>query len=373
MPERLTTPVAALVDRESVRTDVDRALFAAASTLRAELGPVGPDAGALADATDALLSGGKRLRAAFCYWSWRAHGAPPDDSARPAVIRVGAALELFQASALFHDDVMDASTLRRGRPTAHLAFAARHTASGWLGDADRFGENAAILLGDLSLIASHRELADAVTDLPDPIRRNAHGIFGAMQTEVTAGQYLDILGQALPWGEDPDEDEARARAIIRSKSARYSVEQPIALGAVLAGAPSAAVDAARRFGLPLGEAFQLRDDLLGVFGDPATTGKPAADDLREGKRTVLVNRALRVASPGQRATLLTHLGDAGLDDAAVADLRAILVETGAAAAVEAMIGRLAEQSFAALRAADLTEPGATMLAELGDAAVRRVA
>ncbi|WP_313662993.1 polyprenyl synthetase family protein [Cellulosimicrobium cellulans] len=363
----------ALVDREGVRAGVDEALHVTTAALRDELTSTHPDADPLADATDELVAGGKRLRAAFCYWSWRAHGGDPDGPHRDVVLRAGAALELFQAAALFHDDVMDASDTRRGHPTAHRAFGARHRALGWSGDADRYGENTAILLGDLALIASHRELGGALDALPADVATRSRVVFGRMQTEVIVGQYLDVQAQVLPWGDDPAADEQRARAVIRSKSARYSVEHPIALGAALAGADEAAVAATSAFGLHVGEAFQLRDDVLGVFGDARVTGKPAGDDLREGKRTVLVVRALAAATPAQRDLLLTHLGDPDLDAGTVEELRAVLVETGARDAVESLIAELTDRASSALAGAGLGEPGAAMLGLLARAAVERTA
>ena len=362
-----------LVDVEEVRAGVDDALRRACEGLADELTSTHPDAAPLARATEELVAGGKRLRAAFCYWSWRAHGGDPQDPRRDVVLRAGAALELFQAAALFHDDVMDGSDTRRGRPAAHRAFAARHRAGGWSGDADRYGENAAILLGDLALIASHRELGDAFGALPADVAARSRGVFGRMQTEVIVGQYLDVHAQVLPWGEDPAADEARARAVVRSKSARYSVEHPVALGAALAGADDAAIRATSAFGLPVGEAFQLRDDVLGVFGDSRVTGKPAGDDLREGKRTVLVVRAAAAASPEDRALLLDRLGDPDLDAATVDLLRGVLERTGALASVEALVDELAAQASDALAASGLDEPGATMLGRLARAAVARVA
>lgn len=368
-----TEGAAALVDREGVRAGVDEALRAACVSMADELAATHPDGDPLVRATEELLAGGKRLRAAFCYWSWRAHGGEPGDARRDVVLRAGAALELFQAAALFHDDVMDASDTRRGRPTAHRAFAALHRAAGWSGDPDRYGENAAILLGDLSLIASHRELGDALAGVPADVAARARGVFGRMQTEVTVGQYLDVHAQVLPWGEDLDADEERSRAVVRSKSARYSVEHPVALGAALAGADDAAIAATSAFGLPVGEAFQLRDDVLGVFGDARVTGKPAGDDLREGKRTVLAVRALRAASPTERDLLLSRLGDPHLDEDAVARLREVLVRTGALRSVEGLIDELTERASAAVGTARLAEPGATMLGMLARAAVERAA
>lgn len=362
-----------LTDIEDVRADVGAALRDAAETLDQELAAIGADTAPLRHALDSLTAGGKRLRAAFCYWSWRAHGASADSSNRSQVLRVAAALELFQASALFHDDVMDASATRRGLPTAHVEFAARHMRADWPGDSSRFGENAAILLGDLALTASNRLLAEALDDAPATIRAAATEIFGRMQTQVIAGQYLDVLGQARPFGQDPGADEARAMEVIRSKSAGYSVVHPVALGAALAGADAHSIQAAAAFSLPLGIAFQLRDDVLGVFGDTAVTGKPAGDDLREGKRTVLVCRALAAADDTQRGRLLALLGDPELDAVGVCTLQSILVDTGALAAVEGLIAECADRAGRALESADLADPGAGVLRELAQAAVDRQA
>ena len=366
----MTAPTAALVDTDGLRDDVDRALARHVEALEAELVGVDPDAAPLVDAVRRMVTGGKRLRAAFCYWSWRAHGGT-DPARRDAVVRVGAALELFQAAALFHDDVMDDSDTRRGEPAAHRVFADRHAAAGWAGSPDRFGESAAILLGDLALIASERELAAALAAVDAGVAAATREVFDRMRTEVTVGQYLDVLAQALPWGGDAAGDERRARSVARAKSARYSVEHPLTLGAALAGADDDAVARCARVGLPLGEAFQLRDDVLGVFGDPATTGKPAGDDVREGKRTVLVARALALGDGGVHDLLARHLGDRDLQPAALAAVRDALVATGATAQVEDLIGELAEPALAELATAPLEEPGRSMLVALGRAAVDR--
>jgi geranylgeranyl diphosphate synthase type I len=292
---------------------------------------------------------------------------------RTAAIRVGAALELFQAAALIHDDVMDASDVRRGLPTAHRAFEARHAAAGWAGDPAAFGRSAAILLGDLCLVATQREFADAVALLPVNRASAVRAAFDAMQTEVTVGQYLDVLAQVGPWGADPTADEARARAVIRAKSASYSVRSPLVLGALLAGADDDAVARMAAAGLPLGEAFQLRDDVLGVFGDPAVTGKPAGDDLREGKRTVLVARAMTAADAQQRALLATQLGNPAIDAAGIAALRRVIEDTGALADVESLIDTLARAGTATITGADLVPPGRDHLLALAEAAVARTA
>ncbi|KGM13173.1 polyprenyl synthetase family protein [Cellulomonas bogoriensis] len=374
----MSTAPAPLVDIDGVRPGVDAALAQHVESLRHELGHMGSDPGLLLESVTTMVDGGKRLRAAFCYWSWAGHGGPGLARDRPGraadraqVLRVGAALELFQAAALFHDDVMDDSDTRRGRPAAHRELEALHRRRSWVGSSRRFGESGAILLGDLALIASEREFTAATDPLSHETRLPARTIFDRMRTEVTVGQYLDVLGQALPWGDDVDGDEQRARAVARSKSARYSVEHPLSLGAALAGADEGALARCRRVGLPLGEAFQLRDDLLGVFGDPAVTGKPAGDDLREGKRTVLVARTLRGATPAQAQVVHDLLGRPDLDEDDVGRLREIMVSTGAVDQVEDLIEQLAGPALDTLRAGDLLDPARQVLVDLGVAAVRR--
>lgn len=363
-----------LVDAEGVREAVDAAVDAHLTTARrGAVAEYGPEAGPLYDAAERLLSGGKRLRAAFAYWSWRAHGGAPDSAARTSVVGVGAALELFQAAALFHDDLIDHSDTRRGLPTAHVHFAGRHAAARWPGNPADYGTATAVLLGDLTLVASDEVFTGSIAPLPAEVVATARGIFDQMRTEVTIGQYLDVLNQVRPWPDDAADAERTARDVVRAKSARYSVEHPICLGAALAGAGPDQLRTCRELGLPLGEAFQLRDDVLGVFGDPAVTGKPAGDDLREGKRTVLVARALQAASPADGDRIRELLGSDALDDAGIEQLRSILVSSGALAEVEGLVDQLTEQAFAVLDRAQLDPVAARMLRELGTAAVRRAA
>ncbi|MCL1869539.1 MAG: polyprenyl synthetase family protein [Promicromonosporaceae bacterium] len=363
----------AVVDLENLRADVDAAVTRHLDALTAQLSAIYPDATPMTQQAAALLGGGKRLRAAFAYWSFRAHGGAPTGPEREATVRTGAALELFQAAALLHDDVMDASDTRRGLPTAHRAFEARHAGSGWAGESWRFGESVAILLGDLCLIAAQREIAEALAPLPAERGGAVRSAFDAMQSEVIVGQYLDVLVQAQPWGVDPAADEVRARAVVRAKSASYSVRQPLVLGALLAGASPEQVATIDAVGLPLGEAFQLRDDVLGVFGDPEVLGKPAGDDLREGKRTVLAARTMAAGDGDQRALLTERLGDPDLTDDDIAALREVVVATGALDGVERLIDELAGSAYAALAAADLADPGKGVLLELARAAVDRAA
>jgi len=365
------TALAPVVDVDDVRARVDALLAEHVARLRAELVALSPDTAPLADAVEAMLGGGKRLRAAFAYWSWRAHGGEPGSSDERAALRLGAALELFQAAALFHDDVMDDSDTRRGRPTAHRVFADAHQSLGLRGDARRFGDSAAILLGDLALVGSDDELAAGLEPVPPTAARRVRVVFDQMRSEVTAGQFLDLLAQSQPWPDDPDRMERTARLVIRAKSARYSVEQPLVLGAALAGADEDALAACREVGLPLGEAFQLRDDLLGVFGDPAVTGKPAGDDLREGKRTVLVARALAAADPTQAALLNRWLGDPALDAAGAGMLAEVIAATGAREQVDALIRDLADGALTRIAAVGWSEPARSQLVRLARRAVDR--
>ncbi len=371
----MSAPTPSLVDVEDVRPRIDELLAQHVAQLRVVLAAASHDADVLADAVEQMLSGGKRLRAAFCYWSWRAHGGRAGTPDAEAVLRVGAALELFQAAALFHDDVMDDSDTRRGFPAAHRAFAGRHGEQRLSGDPERFGMSAAILLGDLTLIASEQEFAGALALQPVPRAERARSVFDLMRTEVTVGQYLDVLAQAVPWGDDPAADEVRAREVIRAKAARYSVEHPIVLGASLADACEDDLAACRRLGLPLGEAFQLRDDLLGVFGDPRSTGKPAGDDLREGKRTVLAARAVaraRAASDDATVRLLRErLGDRSLTEADVTRLARAIAATGAPDDVEALIADLSGRAFTLMDERPWSEPARGQLLGLAHAAVDR--
>jgi geranylgeranyl diphosphate synthase type I len=344
-----------------VRGPVDRALAEFAHRQREALLAAGPELLPVMDALTALLAGGKRLRPAFCYWGWR--GAGGED--RPQVMTAAAALELLHAGALVHDDVMDASDTRRGQPSLHRQFAARHAAAGWRGDADGFGRGAAILLGDL-LLSWTDEMFHG-SGLPADALARGRPALNLMRTEVFAGQYLDLLAQAAG-----DDAVASALRVVEFKTAKYTIEGPLHLGAALAGPASGAVAAAyTAYGLPLGVAFQLRDDILGVFGDPAETGKPAGDDLREGKRTVLLAIARARATAGQAAVIDRHLGDPLLDGTGAAQVRDVITGTGALAECERMIARHVGEALAAAAAAPITAAARQALAELAVAATAR--
>lgn len=349
------------LDRADLRQRIDKSLAGFLAAQRRRLAAVDDALLPVADAVEAfVLRGGKRLRPAFAYWGYRGAGGLDSDE----VVATVAALELVQASALIHDDLIDRSDTRRGEPALHRRFAAQHHSAGWAGDPDAFGDAAAILLGDLCLVWSDELLHNGGLD-PTVVAR-ARAVFDEMRTEVTVGQYLDVLTQVTR-----DTSVERAGKVARYKSAKYTVERPLLLGAALAGAPAAVTAAYSGYGLPLGEAFQLRDDVLGVFGDPAVTGKPAGDDLREGKRTYLVAAAIEAADEAGRAALMQRLGDPDLDRAGIDQLREIISTSGALARTERRIAELTDRALAALSGAELDSEAYDVLVELAAAATRR--
>jgi geranylgeranyl diphosphate synthase type I len=359
-PSRPSLPSGSPLDRCDLRQRVQKALDAFLARQQPTLDGVSVELSPLTDAVTVLLAGGKRLRPAFCYWGFRGAGGADSEE----VVAAASALELFQACAIIHDDVMDGSDTRRGEPAAHRRFAGLHRAEGWQGDPESFGTGAAILLGDLCLAWSDEMLANSGLPAAD-LSRGKH-VFDEMRTELMGGQYLDLLEQARGGG-----SVERALRVARYKSAKYTIEKPLQVGGALAGAGPELVAAYASYGVPLGEAFQLRDDVLGVFGDPAVTGKPAGDDLREGKRTTLVAMALEVAGPAQAAVVRRHLGDPHLSDTGVSELRDVLTETGAVARVETLVEQLLDNALEVLRAAPLEDEAREVLAELAVAATAR--
>jgi geranylgeranyl diphosphate synthase type I len=297
-----------------------------------------------------VLTGGKRLRPAFCYWAFIGLGGEPDD---PLVVDAGAALELLHTFALVHDDVMDASGRRHGIETVHVEHGRRHEVSRWRGTPERFGTGVAILVGDLAFVYSDRLLTAAP--------RAAKEVFDELRLEVNVGQYLDLLGTARR-SANPE----LARRICQYKSGKYTIERPLHLGAALA-APDRleiVVDQLSAYGLPLGEAFQLKDDLLGVFGDPAVTGKPVGEDLREGKPTMLHALARTAASgPGLRL-LEDRFGEPDLCDTEVAAIQEVFEATGARRQVASIIEGLVDEALEAAGRLPLTAPACDALVEL---------
>ena len=349
----------------------------------------------LVDYSRQFLSGGKRFRAQFCYWGaqsilppgstarsgpeWGLESAPesgPEAVGRPAseaaVVSAASALEIFHAAALVHDDIIDNSDTRRGAPSAHKLFESLHRQEGWAGDASSFGLASAILLGDLLLGWSDELLDEGLYELADrEAARRARLEFNNMRTEVTAGQYLDILEERA-WSAHPEAELLdRALRVIVYKSAKYSVQAPLVIGAALSGASSSQLDSLRAFGLPLGMAYQLRDDLLGVFGDAAVTGKPSGDDLTEGKRTVLIALTRERLDDSSRASLDAQLGDPTLDAAQIRALQQVIAASGAVDRVERLIASQVAEALAALESAPISAVAQQKLRDLTDRVTRR--
>ena len=359
------TPPPAAADLDRLRGAVSAALAEFLDDQRATLAAMDASLVPIVDEVSALAEGGKRLRPAFAYWGWRgASGGSGENDA--AVLRAVAALEFVHASALVHDDVMDGARTRRGRPATHVGFAARHGGADLSGSGDTFGTGAAILVGDLALVWSDELLGRS--GLSPAALTRARAVWDTMRTEVTAGQYLDLLRAAggLPGPQG-------ALTVARYKSAGYTVQRPLQLGAAIAGAGVDVAEACTEIGLPLGEAFQLRDDVLGVFGDPAVTGKSADDDLREGKRTLLVALAEERADEAGRGLLDRLLGNADAGPEELDSLRRLLETTGARARVEERIAEQTALARAAIAAAPLAAEARAALDALAVAATSRTA
>jgi geranylgeranyl diphosphate synthase, type I len=304
-----------------------------------------------------VLSGGKRLRPAFCHWGFVGAGGDPDD---PGVVDAGAAFELMHAFALFHDDVMDDAPTRRGQVTTHTVYAQRHVDEQWAGESRRFGEGAAILIGDLAFVYADQLLAGA--------NRIAWGLWNELRVELNVGQFLDILG-----GVRNERRREKAERICRYKSGKYTIERPLHLGAALA-AP-ARVDELlaplSAYGLPLGDAFQMRDDVMGAFGDADVTGKPVGGDLREGKPTPLMAMATASATAAQRS-VLAEVGRPDMSNDDVARIQQAIVDSGALAEQEAVITRLTDEAVDAIRRAPIAPVAIDELIELAHFVSQRV-
>ena len=329
--ERTEARVDAILASEVTRwSAVDRGLEAPLTALR-----------------DLVLAGGKRLRPAFCYCAFVGAGGAGDD---PLVVDVGAALELLHTFALIHDDVMDGSDTRRGLDAVHQRFIRAHNDGRWRGEPRRFGEGIAILVGDFACTYADLLMRSA------PAR--ALDVYDELKVELCVGQSLDLVGTALRTNDVED-----ARRIATYKSAKYTVERPLHLGAALAGRLDDLAVPLSAIGLPLGEAFQLRDDLLGVFGEERATGKPVGDDLREGKPTPLLAIASgRVDADGRK--LLARVGAGDLEETEIEALQDVFVASGAVDEVEARIDTLVDQATRALDDSPLTPAARELLRDL---------
>ena len=346
MSELTTAPDALTV----VLGPVDNRLREFTEAERARWSAVDPT---LSDPFDALaelvLLGGKRLRPAFFHWAHVGAGGEPF---APEALDAAAAIEMLHAFALAHDDIMDASESRRGHPTVHVRFAELHRQRGWHGDPNRWGEAVAILVGDLAHVFADHLMAERTPEIAS--------IWGELRMEVNVGQYLDVLATAVG-----EADDSTARRIVEYKTGRYSVQRPLHLGAAIAGGLDRLGDQLTRYGRPVGVAFQLRDDILGAFGDSAVTGKPVGDDLREGKPTPLLATARDLASPAQ-ALILERAGDAEMSPQDLADVQDPMVATGEVDALESEIAELTDEAMIALADMDLVGGAGDALADLAN-------
>ena len=323
---------------------------------------VSPDTLPLIESLEGLLEGGKRLRPAFAYWGFVAAGGQDSEE----VVKACASLEFLQACALIHDDVMDASDTRRGKPAIHKQFETLHNSKNWNGCPKLFGEGSAILVGDLALSWADEMLLTSGLNSDQLIQ--AKSIYDIMRTELMCGQYLDLLEQVR--GEITHE---RAEKVIRFKSAKYTIERPLHVGAAIAGASPELNQVLSDYGLALGEAFQLRDDLLGVFGDSSVTGKPAGDDLREGKQTMLIAFANLNANAADKKFLTENLGSSDLSGDTISKLQKLLVTCGAQDFVESRISEYLAKSLAALESLPSGSEAKSALTELAILATKRSA
>ncbi len=294
-----------------------------------------------------VLAGGKRLRPAFAYWGFVGAGGDPLD---PLIIDGGAALELLHSFALVHDDVMDDSPRRRGNDAVHVQFESQHEKEGWVGEPRRFGEGVAILVGDMAFVYADHLMSRA----PRP----AMDVFTELRIELNVGQYLDLSASVRS-----DATLPMAQKIAQYKSGKYTVERPLHLGAALADRFDDLAKSFTAYGLPVGEAFQLRDDLLGAFGDPSVIGKPVGGDLREGKPTALLALA-RERATGADAKLLARYGAPDLSDDEIAALQQVLTDTNARADVTKRIDDLVVIGLEGLATADITSEAKQRLEEL---------
>ena len=328
------------------------------------------------DYTQSLLQGGKRFRALFCYWAWRAslsdssyHQSEQEiQDSEQAIAGIAASLEMFHAAALVHDDLLDQSDTRRGAPAIHKRFETLHKEKSWAGAPERFGVAGSVLVGDLMLGWSSEIFGNALLHSPNrEIESACRDEFSLMRVEVMAGQYLDVLEENAAATRPVSEGVGRAEKVILYKTAKYSIEAPLRIGAAFAGADPAKLNQFTQFGIPLGIAFQLRDDILGVFGDPSVTGKPAGDDLREGKRTVLVALTLETLterSPSMAESFEELLTSRELDAHQIAFMQKLIKDSGALEKTERMIVELGDRSLESLDAANLEESAKATLKAL---------
>lgn len=346
---------------------------------RNEFAGISEDLFPLIDYATSLMAGGKRFRAQFCYWSWVGHlgdranlSEIEHERSLKAIVGICAALEMFHAAALVHDDLIDQSDTRRGQPAVHKSFELLHSTSHWVGQPERFGLAGSVLVGDLLLNWSSEIFGNALQYAPTrEIELACRAEFSRMRVEIMAGQYLDVLEENAGPHRDASEAVARANRVMLYKTAKYSIEAPLLIGAAFAGAGESAKISIESFAIPLGLAFQLRDDVLGVFGDPKITGKPAGDDLREGKRTVLIGLTREILTGSVRNVFDEMLAARDLNADQIAFLQQTIIGAGALKKTETMIEELGNQALERLNQIELESTAKNALIELAKQVMNR--
>lgn len=368
---------------ELLLTQVQENLDVFCQKQRLDFEAISQDLVPVVDYTQSLLQGGKRFRALFCYWAWRSslsrslHQQSQQEvlESEAAIAGIAASLEMFHAAALVHDDLLDQSDTRRGAPAIHKRFESLHKEKSWAGSPERFGVAGSVLVGDLMLGWSSEIFGNALLHSPTrEIESACRDEFSLMRVEVMAGQYLDVLEENAAATRSLAEAVGRAEKVILYKTAKYSIEAPLRIGAAFAGADQATLNSFTSFGIPLGIAFQLRDDILGVYGDPSVTGKPAGDDLREGKRTVLValaKQALAERSKSMSDAFEELLTSRELENQQIEFMQKLIKESGALDKTERMINELADRSLEALDQAELESEGKEVLKSLALKVIKR--
>lgn len=339
------------------------------ATWATEVGSFSAEIGALpfTDVMNTLLPGGKRLRALFLSAGWRIAGG---QAGQHTEIAAGAAVELFQLAALVHDDLIDRSDTRRGIPAAHRQFGNLLSSDSHDVDTERFSLGGAVLLGDMLTVAASQVFEDALTHVTPDLASRARRHFQEMMLEVTFGQYLDVSSQFQPFAQNIPAEKEHSWHVLKHKSARYSIEHPLTLGAMLAGSEPELTKGLAEIGLLLGEAFQLRDDVLGLFGDPAEAGKPIGDDIREGKRTILILETAQRCNIQELTFLASALGKNDLTAAEVERVRGLVAQTKALETVEAYIEERLQRALELLRPYQDLE-GAAILVQLAQKSSHR--
>jgi geranylgeranyl diphosphate synthase type I len=306
-----------------------------------------------------FVAGGKCLRSTFMYLGWLCGAADSDEA-----LYACASLELLHAFALLQDDVMDGSPTRRGRPAAHIQFSDWHRRRALSGSPRRFGDSAAILLGDLCLIWAEQMLRESGVESRH--LQLALPRYDSMRIELALGQFADLASDVrdLP-------SMAMVLEVARRKSGNYTVRRPLEIGAAMSGCSDRTLAALGHYGSAVGEAFQLRDDLLGVFGSEATTGKPSGGDLIERKATSVVIAAHQLADAPTRRQLSDLMNNDELDQAAIERWRALIVTTGAVQWLEELISNRVASACDALDAPRLDDSVRAALTNMATACTER--